>query len=151
MLHYTLNTGHTRQSPREEVADDAIAACRPLLTVSDHHVLPGEFTAYRVGVRIRGSALLATIREVTGRPCVIIGVAPDIAAADIVWPTIEQEYLWISESVPGIREADFAAPHRPLITPWCAAMTFLATPSEAYWMADFERVLAWAWIEETAR
>lgn len=31
MIHYTLNTGHSRISPRREVADATIAVVRPML------------------------------------------------------------------------------------------------------------------------
>lgn len=74
------------------------------------------------------------------------GVAEDDEAADALWPELESLYLRIAE-FPGLRSADFAAPRRPDRAPWCAAITILAGPDEACWIADFERCVAWAQIE----
>ena len=142
MIHYTLNTGHSRNSPRSEVADEVILALAPLLR-SGEHDLPIE--GYRAIITIDGGGLLASVFN-GPRPCITMAVAPDDAAADAVWGTIEKLYLQIGD-MPGFRTADFAAPQRPATTPWCAAFTAVPTAEEAYWIADFERCLAWAWIE----
>lgn len=36
MTHYTLNTGHSRESPRSEVRDNVIELCRGLLAPGEH-------------------------------------------------------------------------------------------------------------------
>lgn len=143
MLHYTINTGHTRESPRAEVGEDVLATLAHMLA-SGNHVMPGP-PGYSCRVTIDGGALLATVSH-GQRPCISFGVATDDASADMLWSTLEKHYHEITD-MPGIRSADFAVVKRPASTPWCAAITIMATPDEAYWMADFERCLAWAWIE----
>lgn len=144
MIHYTLNTGHSRVSPRSEVSDAAIAAVGPLLS-EGRHAMPGPLRAYQVQTSLAGTGMLASVYSPDGRPCVTFAVAPDADAAPNLWPAIESLYLRITEG-PVLRRADFAAPRQPATTPWCAAVTILATPDEAYWLADFERVVAWAQI-----
>lgn len=160
MLHYTLNTGHTRVSPRAEVSDHAIAVIRPLLQIGVH-ALP--IAGYEVNVvdaltaMIFATATGAVEVPMPGPPveaeiswprmCVNMSVAADDAAADRLWPLLEEHYLGVTECR-GFRSADFASPKRPATTPWCAAFVVLATPDEAAWIADFERCLAWAWIEK---
>jgi len=142
MLHYTLNTDHTRHSPRSEVSDAAIAALTPLVVPGDH-IIPGA-PRYLCTTTTQGSALIATASQ-GQRPCVTMGVAPDAAAADAIWPHLQSAYLAACD-LPGLRSADFAAPHRPGKHPWCAAIVITATPDEALWLGDFERCLAWAWL-----
>ena len=43
IMHYTLNTNHSRMSPRSEVADDVLETMRPLLTPGEHDL--GEMAA----------------------------------------------------------------------------------------------------------
>lgn len=143
MLHHTLNTGHTRVSPRREVRNDVVATLRPMLAPGQHD-LPG-MEGYSVVVTPDGAGLLATVSR--GQlPCVTFGVAATDEAAEPLWRELERFYLALGDQ-PGFRAADFLAPHRPKTTPWCAAVTVLGTAEELYWMADFERCLAWAWIE----
>jgi hypothetical protein len=150
IIHYTLSTGDVRMSPRGEVGDDVIERCRPWL-VSGDHLLP--IPGYRLLTTREGDAIVATVyatddtHDEGGRPCVTWGIAPDDPSAEILWPTLERAYL-VQTDMRGFRAADFAAPRRPASTPWIAAYTMLATPEEALWIADLERCLAWALIEE---
>lgn len=150
MLHYTLNTGHRRVSPRSEVGDEIIPIMDRLLVAGTHSV-PGTLGSrgYTIRVTLIEGALLVTVSH-GERPLATWGVAADDAAADSLWPEVERAYLSITE-LPGIRAADFAAPQRPQTTPWIATMTILAEPVEAAWLADFERCLAWAWVEKQKR
>jgi hypothetical protein len=43
VMRYTLNTNHSRMSPRSEVADDVLETMRPLLTPGEHDL--GEMAA----------------------------------------------------------------------------------------------------------
>lgn len=110
------------------------------------HDLPGAH-GYHCATTIADDAMLATVFH-DRRPLVTFGVATNDAVAEELWPALESQYLQLGD-MPGIRAADFAAPARPLHVPWCAAMAIFATPEEALWIADFERCLAWAWIEGT--
>lgn len=143
MLHYTLNTGHTRHSPSSEVSVNVIDILTPLLTTGEHP-LPSP-AGYSMSLICEGRALMATVYDDAKKSCATFAVAPDDKTADTLWPEVEAHYHSITE-LPGFRSADFAAARRPLSTPWCAAITTLATPEEAYWIADLERCVAWAWL-----
>lgn len=56
--HYTIESGHCRESPRSEVSDAAIAALRPLM-VDGERDLPGP-AGYRLRVTIAHSSLAVT-------------------------------------------------------------------------------------------
>jgi len=142
MIHYTLNSGHTRVSPRSEVGPGVVGQLLPLLAAGKH-AMPGP-PGYTLQ-SFREGGYFATIWR-GDRPCISLAVAADESQADAIWPALEKHYLSITE-LRGIRSADFAAPRRPKSVPWCAACTILATPDEAEWMTDLERCLAWAWIE----
>ena len=58
MNHVTLNTGHTRVSPRSEVSGEAIDALRGLL-VPGYHTIPG--TGWGMQVTTHGDEMMATI------------------------------------------------------------------------------------------
>lgn len=146
ILHYTLNTGHTRVSPRAEVADDIIRLLRPLLSPGRHDT-PKE--GYFVDVaNSPGSAFLFTALRATQQgqvPLLTCAVAAKPEHEE-VWAELEKLYFKITE-LPGIRSADFKVPRKPEELPWLAALLVHATPEEALWLADFSRCLAWAWLE----
>lgn len=78
MHHLTLLTGHTRESPRSEVADHVIEAMRPWLAPGPHRLaqVPGGYS------------------------------------------------------------------------PWCAVALRLVAPATSDWLGDFERCLAWTYLED---
>ena len=144
MTHLTLNTGHARTSPRGEVSDATIAALTPSLSPGRHPLpIPG---GYEVAVTADGAAMIATVYAPGDRPLATFGVAPDDDAADVVWPVLELHYHALTD-LPGLRSADFVAARRPDTTPWVAAIVILPTPAESAWLGDYERCLAWAWLE----
>ena len=145
--HYTVPTGHTRQCRRSEVHPQVLEQLRPLLKNGRHKMpIAGGYTLL---VSIEGNCLLATV-FCGERPCVSVGVAPDAEASAKLWPIIERGYLEALDAIKMQPGQDAAARHPlpPNGVPWCAAYLVLATPAEAYWIADFERCLAWAWIEK---
>lgn len=145
MLHYTLNTGHTRVSPRTEVSDDVIPVVLPLLEPGEHD-MPGP-PGYILKVPIVPMGWFGTVYSDGGtRPICSIAVAANDKEAEELWPQVEKHYYSITE-VPHIRAADFQAGHRPEKTPWCADVLIFGTPDELYWIADFARCLAWAYVE----
>lgn len=160
MIHYTLNTGHSRESPRSEVGAEAIALLRPWFrgwfSGKSYPLNPGYEAA--VFLPVAGGALVSVVRgklpkqgPASGKgefvPLVSFAVTLTDSAADQLWPKVEELYHQVTE-LPGIRSADFAAARRPVKTPWIAAMTIAAEPHEAMWIADFERCAALAFWEE---
>lgn len=144
MIHYTLTTDHSRESPRGEVADAAIDALLPLLRPTDSVPVPGQ-DSYHFGARIRGSGLLVIVNDIVNRPLVAFGVAPDVLAA---WPTW-QSLIGTHREMVAITGDKIAIPKQPKITPWVAAVILFATPDEAAWIADFERCVAFAWLQKS--
>lgn len=144
MHHYTLNTGHSRISPRSEVGDDVIEFMQLFLESGDYD-LHQNFPGWSLKTTNDAQGLLATL-AFKNQPVVTIGVVSDDDEADVLWPMLESMYHNISE-LPLYRAADFAATKKPPSAPWCAVVLvqpLLCTD----WMGDFQRCLAWAWIEE---
>lgn len=143
MIHYTLNTGHSRISPRSEVRDSTITAMASMIRLGRNPIpIPGD---YSVEVSSEGDGAIATIWN-DKSPLVNFAVAPDDDVADALWPAIESLYLQITEQ-PIHRQLDWEVPRRPESTPWIAAVVIWSGAEEAYWIGDFERCFAWAWIE----
>ncbi len=160
MQHYTLNTGHSRHSPREEVGDDVIAKCRSWCADGWHdlptpgwrlHSTPGE----------RGSLLFSL--HLGEEPIVTCGVAPDETAADEVWPVLERIHLdltryrssVVGEATRAHQARDGQLAKRPDRAPWLAVVMVAmsaTTVTAAFdlnghsWIGDFERCIAWTWL-----
>lgn len=150
MLHYTLNTGHTRTSPRSEVGDDVIAKMASLLGPGHHDLgrFAETFRGYHVTVPECDAGLVATLWSEKA-PLVTFGVAATEEDEDVVWPVLEQMYLKLTE-LPVLRSADFQASRKPDSLPWLAVV-LVAPHLVPSWVADFERCLAWAWLEKASR
>lgn len=130
MQHYTIETGHCRDSERSEVSSEAIAAVTPML-VNGEHTMPHPFGAYRLTVTIGGATLAATVSSANG-PLVSTVVALD---ADGL-----ANALRVTGTIPAVE----------LKPPCILVQTYpaLALDHEAIgWAGDFERVLGWAWHE----
>lgn len=143
--HVTLNTGHNRRSPRDEVSDAIVAACgahlrRALTAGPDGDPVPG-FTAYALRATSEGRLLLGTIqRRSDGMPALTIGVAPKSRGAAGLWTMLLDRRNYPVER------------GQPPVAPWCAVRferPDLLT-GVADWAGDYERCLAWAWIEGAA-
>ena len=148
MIHYTLNTGHSRLSQRSEVADNVIEVLRPMLTIG-YHAIPG--TDCIVEVQTLDEMLTAVIRPAGSRIDLvqITVVDGDQQQASEVWQFVESHYLALTDGG-DLAAADFASPVQPTTTPWCAVILTPLTPADLVsrdWIGDFERCLAWAWIE----
>lgn len=145
MIHYTLNTGHSRVSPRSEVSAETIKLIKPLL-MPGRNRLPKPMNDYALQVTIEGAVLMATLWDIK-RPVLAIAVAPNNSAAETVWSLLEQHYYQMAE-FPGFRSLDWEAAKKPASTPWTADLLILARPDESQWTGDFSRCLAWGWIEQ---
>jgi hypothetical protein len=142
LWHYSINTGHGRWSPRSEVADDIIEILRPLIESGEHDT-PME--GYRLSVPKTELGLFCTMKTV-GRPVMSMMVAASQEDLDHLWPFMESMYYSVSE-VPGLRSLDYIAASKPDKLPTCIAWPMFATPQEAMWLGDFERCLAWTFLD----
>jgi len=130
LCHYTLETGDIRRSPRSEVGDDVIRALRPMLACGTYDV-PGV-DEHTCRVTTAGRVLLATV-FVGSAPLVTFGCAVDVA---------------------GLRALCELMHVQPGADVWAPACLVRVEPSAAlvghdslHWLGDFERCLAWAWVE----
>lgn len=170
--HLTLTTGHTRRCWRQEVADDVLAMLRPLIdraVSTGRHVPLPDVVSPRctiTAVTSRGRALMVSIwapavdgpdtkpdkmsGQMSGRmhrftgptPLVTLGVAPTSLAGAELW----------RQMVPGGGEEQVPRPAAPAV-PWCAVKiydTAALWPEAMSWLGDFERCLAWAWVQTAA-
>lgn len=154
LAHVTLQSGHVRASPRSEVEDEVVRELAPLL----HRVVGGcEEPVPRVGggYTLTGAAAGdAAIVTVWGPrvddipvPVLTLGIASGEAQADRLWALLHQPY-----------EAQLGDPVTPADTPpplpWCAARLELGAMVHVdalEWAGDFERCLAWTWVERSGR
>jgi hypothetical protein len=143
--HTTLTTGHTRRSYRNEVHDVAVAACASGLAIA--LAKPGTHAAvavdalegYTITATAAGACLVATVWH-GDTPICTIGVASNARCAVHLWKMLHD-----TSTEPLITTSD----KRPQ-APWCAARLepgLLARLDATAWLGDFERTLAWAWIE----
>ncbi len=151
LIHYTLNTGHWRYSPRHEVANEVISAIDNL-TIPGQHALPGSedlvFDLLVQGKFGRASFFIKEVYQAKKQP---------IALCGLVW---KQETLHKTkrrlEQVCAAAGAPCLAEHRnipscPEKVPWLGIVLFegIALLGERIAdVADFERCLAWTLIEK---
>lgn len=139
-IHVTLNTGHSRVSPRSEVSDDVIAALRPVVRAGGG-MLPGP-PGYRLVLTREGRNAAYTIHRVDDGGAVaplvtcIVSQTPGVWGA--VWPRVTK----------GVRT------RRPLVEPalpWLAVdihPTVALDNASMEWLGDLERCVAWTIIED---
>jgi hypothetical protein len=142
--HITLSTGHTRRSPRAEVSDDTIKALSPWLQAAieykDDYPLPGLLGArdgFVAQVSIEHGALLCSVGQRQSGPLLTFGVAARSRQSGELWAMLCTQY--------GSADA-LTAPG----TPWCAVAlhpAFARQHGVAAWIGDFERCVAWTWLE----
>jgi hypothetical protein len=128
--HETIQTQHTRRSLLSEVAPDVLEMVREWLK-SDAMDLPG---GYRCVILYRSEhCLQAEVYTQQGVRLVVIGVASHARCGQPLWLRLDGE----SERKPA--------------EPWCAAWLDpagqQADPAAYHWLGDFERCLAWAFID----
>lgn len=143
------NESVRQQLTRWPVKARAVVPKGARLTIEDGAVrciADGESDANFVGMAGEAAVGGATDRAVTvgvsfsaPTPIVTLGVAPtSIAGADL-WPRI----------VPGGGEEQLPRPSAPPV-PWCVAKlqpTALLWSEAVSWLGDFERCIAWAWVD----
>jgi hypothetical protein len=145
--HITVSTGHTRRSPRAEVAGETIAVLQAWIKSAvayiDPYPLPGPLGArvdgFAAEVSVVDGALICVVCDGTPlrQDLVTIAVAPRSRHAVAAWSAIT--------AIPGA-QTGLQAP----AAPFCAAALHDAYRRQfggSAWIGDFERCLAWAWIE----
>ncbi len=142
--HITLSTGHTRRSARAEVSDGTIGALTPWLQSAiahkDDYPLPGTLgtaDGFVAQVSVEHGALLCSVGQQQTGPLVTFGVAARSRQSGELWAMLCAQY--------GAAEALMAP-----ATPWCAVAlhsAFALQHGMAAWIGDFERCVAWTWIE----
>jgi hypothetical protein len=147
LIHYTLNTGHTRASPRSEVGNEIITLMTPWLEPGEYD-LPEQFPGHRVVVPLCEHGFGFTVYGGKA-PLVTCGVADTDQAAAEVWPALESMYLKITDRQP-FAGAGSQAPKMPVYLPWLSVVLVFPSPA-VEWLGDFERCLAWAWLERKAK
>ena len=148
--HITLTTGHDRISPRDEVYDETIAELTPWLAgvcENSPQQMPmpesaagmnGYYTV--VGIPHGGNGLVVTVYG-AGEPLVTFGVAQDAIVGADLWCRLIGRF----GVAPGVEKPP---------EPWCGVVTHPALMFDgeaAWWLGDFERCVAWAWIESNKK
>jgi hypothetical protein len=139
IYHVTLQTGYTRRSYRQDVSDGTIARLRPLVGADGEYAIPG-IDGRRLWVTRTGRLLLATVLADTA--ICTLAVADRSVGADRLWEMIHEKTRAATD------------PARPPLAPWCAARLepgFVSCTDETVWLADFERCLAWSFLESLPR
>lgn len=133
--HVTLATGHASRSYRQDVTDAAIAALRPLLQADGDYAIP-SVESRRLWVTRSGRLLLATIMAET--PICTLAIADRSVGAQKLLQMIHKDVEAATD------------PLKPPRAPWCAARIEVGLADhldDMNWLADFQRCLAWTWIE----
>lgn len=136
--HITITTGDSHKSPRSGV--DAGA----LQLVADHlsraleadSPLPGD-TGCHLMATASGPWLVATVLY-GDAPLVTMGVAPQSQGAGRLWRTLHADAKTATDPADVPR------------APWCAVRIepgLLQRLDAAQWLGDYERLLAWAWLD----
>jgi hypothetical protein len=145
--HVILDTGHARRSPRSAIEDEIIrvldASFDRAITTGAREPIPG-WAPFSFNVTTEaGAAIVNLWREAT--PVVTFGIAADPASSPKLWRLLHE----------GGAGKHATSPDRPPATPWIGARmeigAALTAPDDLLWIADFERCLAWAFIDRRGR
>lgn len=149
--HVTLTTGHRRISSSDEVGANVVQELLPVFPPDGTNrvmPMPGFSDTHILDITTSGSSLLATIYQRVGNspaPVLTLGVGLNPEVDGTCW-----QLLHVGSPLPcATRGPD--APSRP----WVAARLEIGTifSSLEFIMAagDFERCLAWAFVEHLSR
>lgn len=140
LYHVTLQTGHSRKSYRSEVSDEAIAFCRDLLNKMQSgervEIPPG---GYFCSARISGHC--ATFSVFAGTTLLLaFGVVEHERCGAELWRGLHNV-----EGLPATTDPE-SQPRAPWIGV-ALAEGLTMYPQTSGWLGDFERVLAWSFLE----
>jgi hypothetical protein len=146
--HVTLNSGHVRaNSPRSEVRASTIDRLLPIMDAALDPdmtaVVPLTGGRFRLSASCGGETLLVVLLGmVAGQwiPVMMMGVSPETSE--------DAAGLWLLLHAEG---ADLSThPDSVPPSPWCAVRMLpgaLLFPKVMRELGDFERCIAWTWIE----
>lgn len=142
VYHVTLTTGHTRKSYRDEVDDEAVEVCRALIAHAidgARPVIPGTDRCRLAAETSRKRGLLCSVREPQhDKPIITFAIAPNSLSAAVLWRVLVE-----TARTPVV-------PMECPPAPYCAVRLEQGAVAHAYVLpvlADFERCIAWAWME----
>jgi hypothetical protein len=159
LWHLTINTGDTRRSYRSEVANETLAAMRQAGMDSKDEFEIRAGGHFKCEIRNReGSGAQFMIRH-TGEPDI-----PLIGASLAITDDEELDHWAVLEKIYQEKSLPFPLPPKPESTPWLAVflqpcLSDTEKGGELIgilgdfmgWVADFERCLAWLFIEDYYR
>ena len=152
MHHYTFNTGHSRVSPRSEVADNVIEALRPMARTGQYRI-PGFGYLSVIVTVTEGQAIFSILADHKPKPMPVIhgGVAWTEAGRTILERELEKiNAAGGARVVPDHQIAEKSPPG----VPWCGVIMFDSVAllgEDVAAIADFERCLAWTIIESQSK
>jgi hypothetical protein len=135
--HVNLQTNKSYRSHRADVTDAAVETLRPLVAADGEFDIP-NIDGRKLWVTRSGKLLLATVQAET--PICTIAVAAQTVGADRLWQMLH-------ENIKLATRADYLPPDNP----WAAIRTEIGLadhPADIEWLSDFERCLAWTWLEK---
>ena len=145
--HVTLDTGEVCRSPRSAIEDEIIrvlgAGFDRAITTGALEPIPG-WSPFSYNVTAEAGGIMVTLwRE--SAPVVTFGVAAEAKDNPKLWRLLHQ----------GGARRHTTSPDRPPVAPWIGLRAeigaALTAPDDLLWIADFERCLAWAFIDRHAR
>lgn len=159
--HYTVNTGHTATTTREEVIDQTIEFLRPIvareggpLTLPD----PGNLDIWWIDIwrpfAVGGSALPgAAVFQVARGPAGTDEGARPFVMAVACWDQDRARDAWqqlgaIAQTTAGVPDVPGEAPAAPFLAVVLMPHIGTLTPGQAGVLGDLERCLFWTLAEE---
>lgn len=141
--HVTLTTGHTRRSWRHEISPEAmhvVSAMLDAVLVEREVAIPATEPPCTVSVTAEGRCMIATVWGPERAPLATFGVAAKARCGVKLWTLLHGHAVGPLAT----------SPHERPQEPWCAVRlepTLVLHERAAEWLGDFERCLAWAWLE----
>ena len=161
MAHITLDTGHVRQTPRSEVSERGLRDARTFVERALRRGDKGTafFCDLFLTASVEGNSLMVTAwrRSELLRgslvPILTFGVAPDQDNAALLWQHLH-DYA-VRGPMEDLKTDRDAVPDAP----WVAARLDIGVVDDqgditeqmneaVAVLADFERCVAWAWLED---
>lgn len=151
LYHITLNTGHARWSERSEVQPGLLTQLGPLVTQCERE--------HSVEVPTpSGLMLLSSLQPETPSRHVAVWTirhpgGPALATWAVGMRARPAAGLWrqLHEHARDVVTRADDAPPAPWLAAWLHALLYM-TPEGfvpwVHWLGDFERCVAWAWIDE---
>jgi hypothetical protein len=143
LMHITLDTGHSRRSYRDEVKDTVVTIMRQQAAEAQAGDRPEIMPGYALNIATAGTALLATVESDKLGPLITIAICPKSRVSQKLWDALK-------EPIGDLAVAKGDAP----TVPWCAVRMYPAAALDfdaLQWLGDYERCLAWGWVERNNR